>query len=48
MHDQGSKFIGSEFIKYLVEKEYVILANPITSGNPTYNVILEQIHTVIG
>ena len=38
----------SRFCKTLNWKKYGILANPRTSGNPTYNAILEYIHTVLG
>ena len=48
MYGQGSEFIGCEFIKYLIEREYGILFKSVTSVNPTYNVILEQIHAVLG
>ena len=30
MYDQGSEFVGHEFIKYLIEEEYGIIANPST------------------
>ena len=39
-YDQVSEFIGHEFIKYLIEREYEITAKPSTLGNPTSNVIL--------
>ena len=48
MYDQGSKFIGHEFGKYLIEIEYGIIAKPSTLGNPTFNAILKRIHQVIG
>ena len=48
MYEQGSDFIGHEFRKYLIEREYGILAKKSTSGNPNYNTILEWIHSVIG
>ena len=47
-YNQGSEFISHEFKKYLIEMEYGITAKPITSGNPTSNVILERIHQVLG
>ena len=31
MYDQGSEFIGHEFIKSILEKEYGITAKPSTS-----------------
>ena len=37
MHDQELEFIGHEFRKNLIEKEYRVTANPSTSVNPTYN-----------
>ena len=45
---QGSEFIGHEFIKKLIETEYRITAKPSTSVNPTFNVIFERIHQVLG
>ena len=39
-YDQGSEFIGPEFIKSLIESEYRITSKPSTSGNPRFNVIL--------
>ena len=47
-YDQGSEFIGNEFIKSLIEKECGINSKPSTSGNTTYNAILEWILHVIG
>ena len=47
-YDQGSDFIGHEVIKCLIETEYRITANPITSVNPTSIVILEWICQVLG
>ena len=47
-YDQGKEFIGNEFRKPLIEKEYGITAKPSTSGNTIYNAILEQIHQVLG
>ena len=47
-YDQISKLIVIEFIKYLIEIEYGIIAKQSTSGNPTSNVILERIHQVLG
>ena len=29
-YEQGSEFIGNEFIKYLIEEEYGIIAKPNT------------------
>ena len=48
MYDQGKEFIGHEFRKYQIETEYGITSKPSTSGNPTSNAILEQIHQVLG
>ena len=47
-YDQGSEFIVHEFIKSLIEKGYGITDKPITSGNSTYNAILEWIRPVLG
>ena len=47
-YNQGSKFIGHEFRKYLIEKEYGILAKPISSGNQISKIILKIIHLVLG
>ena len=47
MNDQGSEFLGHEFMKSLTEKEYGILAKPSISGNTTYNAIFKRIHVVI-
>ena len=47
-YDQGSEFIGCEFRKSLIEKEYGIKSYPILSGNPTSNVVLQIIHPVLG
>ena len=44
MYDQGSEFIGHEFIKSLIETEYRITAKMCTSINHTSNAILERIH----
>ena len=46
-YDQGSDFIGHEFRRYLLEREYRITDKPITLINPTTNAILKQIHRVI-
>ena len=46
-YDQGSYFIGRHFRKSLIEKQYGRLAKPTTSGNASYNVILEYIHMVL-
>ena len=40
-YDQGSELIDYEFRKYLTEMENGIIANPITSGDPNSNSILE-------
>ena len=45
---QGSEFIGHEFRKYPIQKEYLITAKPSTPVNPTSNAILERIHQVLG
>ena len=47
MYDQGSEFIGNEFIKYIIKTEYSITAKPITSVNPMFNAVLEWIHHVL-
>ena len=39
-YDQESYFIGIEFIKYLIEMEYGIVAKPKTLVNPMSNAIL--------
>ena len=39
-YDQGKKFIGHDFRKYLIETEYWITAKPSTLGNPMYNAVL--------
>ena len=46
-YDQGSEFIGHEFIKSLIEELYRITAQPSTSVNPMYNAVLERIHQVL-
>ena len=46
-YDQGKKFIGHEFRKYLIETEYGITTKPSTSVNPMSNVILKRIHQVL-
>ena len=48
MYDQGKEFIGQEFIKYLIDTEYMLTAKPRTSGNPMYNATLERIRQVLG
>ena len=40
MYDQGSEFVGHEFIKSLIEMKYGVAAKPSTLLNPTSNVIL--------
>ena len=39
-YEQESEFIGHEFRKYLIEKEYGKTSKPSTSVNPTSNTIL--------
>ena len=48
MYDQGPEFIGREFRKSLIEKEYGIISKTSTLGNPTSNAMLERIHKVLG
>ena len=36
-YDQGKEFIGHNFRKYLIEREYGITAKPSTSVNPMSN-----------
>ena len=43
-YDQGSEFIGHQFIKFLIKMDYDKFSKPRTSGNPMSNAILEQIH----
>ena len=40
-YDQGSEFIGREFIKEPIEREYGINITPSTLGDPNSNDILE-------
>ena len=40
-YDQGSEFIGNEYIKSLIEKEYKIHSNQSTLEKPTSNAIFE-------
>ena len=47
-YDQGSEFIGHEFRKSLIQKEYGINAKPSTSGNSNSNEILKRIYQVLG
>ena len=47
-YDQGSEFIGHDFIKSLIHTEYMIPSKPIILGNPNYNTILEHIQKVLG
>ena len=47
MHDQGSEFIGHEFSKYLIKREYGLTDKTSTLDNPNSNEILEQIHQVL-
>jgi len=44
--DRGSKFIGKDFAKMLVN-DYGIKRKPITVRNPQANAIVERIHQVI-
>ena len=46
MYDQVLEFIVRDFIESLIEREFGITAKSITWVNPTYNVILKQIHQV--
>ena len=48
MYDRGSELIGYGSKKSIIQEEYGIKANPITSGNITSNGILERIHPVLG
>ena len=48
MYDQGSEFIGHEFIKSPIEEEYGITDKPSTLGNTMSNEALERIHQIIG
>ena len=48
MYDQGLEFIGHKFRKSLIEDEYRITSKPSTLGNPMSNIVLEQIHQVLG
>ena len=41
------ELIGHDFRKSLIEEEYGIVTNPSTPGNQTYNMILEQVYTVL-
>ena len=47
MYDQGSEFIGHEFKNSLIQEEYGIKTKLNTLGNPTYNTILERLHSVL-
>ena len=47
-YDQGSEFIGSKFIKPLIEKCHRTIFKPISSDNPNSNSILEIIQSVLG
>ena len=47
-YDQGSEFIGHEFIKSLIKTEYGITDKPSPSRNPMSNALLERIHQVLG
>ena len=46
-YDQGKEFIGHEFIKSLIEKEYGITDEPSILGNPMPNELLERINQVL-
>ena len=48
VYDQGSEFISSECIKFLIEIKYSIPSKPSTLENPTFSAILEWIHQVLG
>ena len=48
MYERGSEFIGHEFKNSLIQEEYGIKAKLNTLGNPTYNIILERLHSVLG
>ena len=48
IYDQGSKIIGHELRKLLLETEQGITSKTITWVNTTYNEILEQIHQALG
>ena len=48
MYDQGSEFIGHEFRKYLIEREYGITSKPSNLEYTISNVILERFHQVLG
>ena len=47
-YDQGSEFIGNDFRKSPIERQYSITAKPRTLVNPASDVILERIHNVLG
>ena len=47
-YDQGLEFISNEFNISLIHPEYGIKAKLVSSGNPTYNTILERMHLVLG
>ena len=48
MYDRGSECIGHEFKNSLIQEEYGIKDKLNTLGNPTYNKILERLHSVLG
>ena len=48
IYDQGSKIIGHELRKLLLETEYGITSKPRTSVNTTSNAILKRIYKVLG
>ena len=46
-HAQESELVGNEFKNLLIEEEYGIKAKPNTLRNPTFNTILERLHSVL-
>ena len=46
-YEQGNKFIGPEFRKYLIETEYGITDKSSTSVNPMSNAVLDWINQVL-
>ena len=47
-YDQGGELFGHEFKNSLIEQEYGIKTNPVSSGNPQTNAVIEKIHQVLG
>ena len=47
-YDEGSEFIGNEFIKSLIQYTYGISDKPSTLGNPMSNALLKRINQVLG